>query len=813
MSTRLPIRSTLAILTLAVLLVVADAPVPISAGAPPPALTVTVNPPSGPTGTSGTITITGAQPGDPITLIIGAGITNLTADATGAATFTTTFFGQPGDVIPISAQAGFAPPFSEGSTTFTITTLNLLTASLLINAGTNNDLLLIGDGPPQVMTTPVGDPLTPPVTVTFGRFNDDPLIDFAIADPLAPTNPVGSGQTFLGDCATGSNPGGDCLNLNGRRWGDFSDTTLTGPEVGSLTGDPLVINRSLGALTADPLFIDRILISTQPGSSFTTLVPTGEEIMPFASFTGQAPPGLFCTPFPSDGLFPPSGTLTSDPTCPTFPAFDPPSFTGGVHVAAADINGDGRDDLITGAPGPNGGNVTFYPGDEQGFMQSPSTIFTPTEASPNFGGSISAGGQFVTFTGLEGFPQLRSSQAADVPFCNTGCLAVSAPAASAGEDSSVWLIGPNYPRDAETVNVVDGVDWAARISGIPDGERGVAVELGDLNGDGILDLVIGVPGGDGAPDTPGSDQAGVIYIVLGPLQGGALGEMAIRRYVGADAGDLFGGDIEIFDLNEDGIVDLHVTARFYQPTRTSAEAGALFTFLGAPPEITSTSVAGGVTTITGANLDANVFIDGARVPVLSATATEVQVLGTGTAVEVRGAFGTATGGRSVTLLAGWNLVGWTGESPVADATASIAGSFSALFTWDAATQEFRSYRPGLPATLNTLSELHRGDAVWIRATRAATWQQPSFGAARDVALLPGFNLAMWTGPDGTTVPEAIASLGDAVTLLLTWDAAAQQFRSYNPSLPASLNTLTTLNYGDGMWIRVSRAVTWEQPAP
>ena len=74
-------------------------------------------------------------------------------------------------------------------------------------------------------------------------------------------------------------------------------------------------------------------------------------------------------------------------------------------------------------------------------------------------------------------------------------------------------------------------------------------------------------------------------------------------------------------------------------------------------------------------------------------------------------------------------------------------------------------------------------------------------------------LAIWTGPDDTPINEAIAGIAEAVAQMLTWDVAAQRFRTFNPQLPAGLNTLTMLNHGDAFWIEVREAITWDQPPP
>ena len=169
--------------------------------------------------------------------------------------------------------------------------------------------------------------------------------------------------------------------------------------------------------------------------------------------------------------------------------------------------------------------------------------------------------------------------------------------------------------------------------------------------------------------------------------------------------------------------------------------------------------------------------------------------------------------RPVIQAAGWNLVAWTGDTPVADATASIAGAFARLFTFDAATQAFRFFGGGgSPTSLNTLDELRLGDGVWIFAEEPTVWPQPVFRGAHSVPLLAGANLAAWTGPSGTPVEDALAAILDRVELAATFDADGQTFLTFGPTSPAAVNTLTTLDHGVGIWLLLSAEATWEQPS-
>lgn len=76
-----------------------------------------------------------------------------------------------------------------------------------------------------------------------------------------------------------------------------------------------------------------------------------------------------------------------------FFAFDP-AFTGGVRVAAGDVNGDGRPDIITGAGAGGGGHVRVFDGTTQSALDS---FFA---FGPSFtGGVYVAGGSAIVSAG------------------------------------------------------------------------------------------------------------------------------------------------------------------------------------------------------------------------------------------------------------------------------------------------------------------------------------------------------------------------------------------------------------------------------
>jgi autotransporter-associated beta strand protein len=156
-----------------------------------------------------------------------------------------------------------------------------------------------------------------------------------------------------------------------------------------------------------------------------------------------------------------------------------PTFTGGVRVAVADINGDGTPDIICAA-GPGGGpQVEVIDGTKLNQLQANGQIanaalissfyaFTPTFAGGVYvGAAVSASGQreIVVGAGAGGGPQVEVIDAGKIAVQSNGQVANSALL------TSFFAFTPTFAG-------------------------GVRVAVGDVNGDGTLDIIAGAgPGG------------------------------------------------------------------------------------------------------------------------------------------------------------------------------------------------------------------------------------------------------------------------------------------------------------------------------
>ena len=232
----------------------------------------------------------------------------------------------------------------------------------------------------------------------------------------------------------------------------------------------------------------------------------------------------------------------------------------GYSVAVGDVNGDGIADIVTGQPGYNSGagmvSVLFGRGRVNHASQEDSDLngmngwhIMGKTAGDNVGTSVAVG---------------------DVNGDGIGDIVIGAPGASpgghAGAGASYVVFGNNAskPKDfyLSDLNGINGFE----IDGITAGDNtGTSVAVGDVNGDGIGDIIIGAPGV--------STAAGATYVYFGstaaatnPFSLSNIGTNGFQLN-GASANDRSGWAVAAGDVNGDNKSDVIIGAK------TSAHGG------------------------------------------------------------------------------------------------------------------------------------------------------------------------------------------------------------------------------------------------
>lgn len=245
-------------------------------------------------------------------------------------------------------------------------------------------------------------------------------------------------------------------------------------------------------------------------------------------------------------------------------------------LAAGDIDGDGRDEIIIGSPFSDGrlrqdaGKVYIVPVPRKGGQTD---LAAEGDYREMTGGSRKDALGFQVAIG-----DVNGDRYADVIAGARDADGPNDAMNNAGE-VHVWLGGKQLPRSRD---LADASSDSVIVGSNPGDSLGFSVTAADFNGDGLADILAGAPMADGCGDA--ATGAGDAYVVFGrdPLpRAFYLKDGGDLTFLGSHTDDGLGFSLATGDFNGDAVADVVLGAiQADGPDGQRPDAGEAYVVLG-----------------------------------------------------------------------------------------------------------------------------------------------------------------------------------------------------------------------------------------
>ncbi len=226
---------------------------------------------------------------------------------------------------------------------------------------------------------------------------------------------------------------------------------------------------------------------------------------------------------------------------------------GSSLAAPGDLNADLRPDLVVGAPGTPGGGAVWTVYLSFTLLSTGELVFA--EGAGGFTGDLDEGDAFGAAVAALG----------DLDGDGNADLAVGAPGDDDGalDAGAVWILFLNADGTVGSHQKISSSAGGFGGTLFADDAFGTSVaQIGDLDGDGIVDLAVG------AARTDGTDaDEGAVWILFLDTDGTVKGQTQIREGVGGltaslgDSAQFGSGVAAVGDVDGDGTTDLAIGVR------------------------------------------------------------------------------------------------------------------------------------------------------------------------------------------------------------------------------------------------------------